>query len=313
MTITAKIIKDSINPWGKRITTYELEYPRIIHSEVMTHRQFSRNAASSRAIPIAKVIEQVKANPAMPFKWGRNVAGMQAKENVDALTEESAIGVWLAARDSAVAHAQVLTDMGLHKQVVNRLLEPFQHIKVVMTTTEYENWKWLRLHTDADPSIHELARVIEVARNKSVPEQLLEGMWHLPYVMTIEEGNKQSYFAENLIEITLEQAQKISCSSCAQVSYRKLDTSLEKAEDIYDKLVASEPVHASAFEHVAQVMTLSDSEIEKQGVTAVIVTGSSGINPYTCEDAEITKFIASGNFTGGWIQYRQLIPNNTKW
>lgn len=306
MTITAKIIKDSVNPWGKRITTFELEFPRIILPEFNTHRQFSRNAASSRAIPIAKVIEQVKTNPAMPFKWGKNQAGMQAKENVDALTEEATIGVWLAARDSAVAHAQVLTDMGLHKQVVNRLLEPFQHIKVVMTTTEYENWKWLRLHQDADPSIHELARVMEVARNESVPEQLLEGMWHLPYVTTIEEGNKQSYFGDDGVEVTLEQAQKISCSSCAQVSYRKLDTSLEKAEDIYDKLAASEPVHASAFEHVAQVVNINENV---DGITAVLTRNVDDLHT----DSEIIQNMISGNFIGGWIQYRQLIPNNTKW
>lgn len=305
MTITAKIIKDSINPWGKRITTFELEYPRLIHSEVMTHRQFSRNAASSRAIPIAKVIEQVKTNPALPFKFGKNRAGMQAKEDVDELTKDGAIGVWLAARDSAVAHAEVLVDMGLHKQVVNRLLEPFQHIKVVMTTTEYENWKWLRLHADSDPTIHELARVMEAARNESVPEQFLEGMWHLPYVMTTEEGEKQSYFGDDGIEITLEQAQKISCSSCAQVSYRKLDTSLEKAEDIYDKLVASEPVHASAFEHVAQVVSL-DGNVD--GITAVLARNADDLHT----DSEIIQNMISGNFIGGWIQYRQLVPNNVK-
>lgn len=310
MTITAKIIKDSINPWGKRITTFELEFPRIVLPEFNTHRQFSRNAASSRAIPIAKVIEQVKSNPAMPFKFGKNRAGMQAKEDVDELTKEGAIGVWLAARDSAVAHAEVLVDMGLHKQVVNRLLEPFQHIKVVMTTTEYENWKWLRKHPDADPTIYELARVMEVARNESVPEQLLEGMWHTPYVNSHTKDSIQYFWDEELVPLTLEQAQKISCSSCAQVSYRKLDTSLEKAEDIYDKLVASEPVHASAFEHVAQVIDLSKSDVE--GITAVLSRGMTDANT-EYNDADVIKNMVSGNFIGGWIQYRQLIPNNTKW
>lgn len=306
MTITAKIIKDSINPWGKRITTYELEYPRIIHSEVMTHRQFSRNAASSRAIPISKVIDQVKTNPAMPFKWGKNQAGMQAKENVDLLTEQSAIGVWLAARDSAVAHAQVLTDMGLHKQVVNRLLEPFQHIKVVMTTTEYENWKWLRLHSDADPTIYELARVMEIARNESVPDQLKEGQWHLPYVHTEVINGIQYYFAEDASQITLEQAIKISVSSCGQVSYRKLDTSLEKAEDIYQRLIDSQPVHASPCEHQAKVLHIG-SESSNEGITAF----SMSIEDAETEEAIIAGAI-SGNFIGGWIQYRQLVPNNVK-
>ena len=308
MTITAKIIKDSTNPWGKRITTWELEYPRLVHSEFMTHRQFSRNAASSRAIPIAKVIEQVKTNPAMPFKWGVNQAGMQAKENVDSLTEDSAIGVWLAARDSAVAHAQVLVDMGLHKQVVNRLLEPFQHIKVVLTTTEYANWKWLRLHTAADPTIYELARVIDVAREESTPEQLKEGHWHLPYVHTEVINSIQYYFDDNGNEISLEQAQKISVSSCGQVSYRKLDTSLEKAEDIYQRLVESKPVHASPTEHQAVVIDLQDEqEGFIKGCTAVAT------KDIDMDDAfEIAPSVISGNFTGGWLQYRQMIPDNVK-
>lgn len=308
MTITAKIIKDSINPWNKRITTFELEFPRIVLPEFNTHRQFSRNAASSRAIPISKVIEQVKTNPAMPFKWGKNQAGMQAKENVDLLTEQSAIGVWLAARDSAVAHAQVLTDMGLHKQVVNRLLEPFQHIKVVMTTTEYENWKWLRLHIDADPTIYELARVMEIARNESVPEQLKEGQYHLPYVHTEVINGIQYYFAEDASQITLEQAIKISVSSCGQVSYRKLDTSLEKAEDIYQRLIDSQPVHASPCEHQATVFH-TDGESSNEGITAF--SFSMSIEDALTDEAIIVGAI-SGNFTGGWIQYRQLIPNNVK-
>lgn len=306
MTISAKIIKDSINPWGKRITTFELEYPRIIHSEFLTHRQFSRNAASSRAIPIDKVIQQVKDNPAMPFKWGKNQAGMQAEEELTPDQQKVAEVLWLASRDEAVRYATAMQQLKLHKQVVNRILEPYQHIKVVMTTTEYENWKWLRKHKDADPTIYELARVTDEARNESVPEILQEGMWHLPYVHTEVINGIQYYFDDDAHQITLEQAQKISCSSCAQVSYRKLDTSLEKAEDIYDKLVDSEPVHASAFEHVAQVVNLDGDMI---GINAVLTRNIDDLHT----DAEIIQNMISGNFIGGWIQYRQLIPNNTKW
>lgn len=311
MTITAKIVKDSVNPWGKRITTFELEFPRIVLPEFNTHRVFSRNAASSRAIPISKVIEQVENNPAMPFKWSKNQAGMQAKEELSPDQQNAAEALWLASRDEAVRYAKVMMQLGLHKQVVNRILEPYQHIKVVMTTTEYENWKWLRLHTDADPTIHELARMIDIARNESEPEQLLEGMWHLPYVWTIEEGPKQSYFGDDGIEISLEQAQKISCSSCAQVSYRKLDTSLEKAGDIYDKLVASEPVHASAFEHVAQVMVMKDLD-DNALIDLGITSAKTDFVENPEDDTQMVKSICSGNFTGGWIQYRQLIPNNAK-
>lgn len=281
MTITSKIIADSINNIGTRITTFELEYPRIIHSEFMTHRVFSRNAASSRAIPIKSVIEQVKTNPAMPFKFGKNQPGMQAKENLEGLDLETAKALWLSARDQAVAHAEVLADMGLHKQVVNRILEPFQHIKVVMTTTEYENWKWLRLHVDADPTIYELARVMEESMQGSVPQLLNDGAWHTPYVESRVINGVQKYFSDSELqnEIDLEGALMVSSSCSAQVSYRKNDNSIEKAKMVYDRLVNSEPVHASPLEHCAMAKCVLQQ---------------------------------SGNFSGGWLQYRQLIKNNAK-
>ncbi len=158
MTVSAKVIKDSISPDGVRITTLELEYPRIIHSELMTHRVFSRNSASSRAIPVSKVIELVESNPAMPVHWGKNQAGMQAKEELDDLNKEAVRQLWLEAAKQAVSIAKVMADIGGHKQVVNRILEPFQHMKVVVTSTEWANWDWLRDHPDADPTIHALAK-----------------------------------------------------------------------------------------------------------------------------------------------------------
>lgn len=150
MTISAKVIKDSVPPQGIRITTLELEYPRIIHSELMTHRVFSRNSASSRAIPVSKVIELVESNPAMPVHWGKNQAGMQAKEELDDLKKEAVRQLWLEAAKQAVSIAKVMADIGCHKQVVNRILEPFQHMKVVVTSTEWANWDWLWDHPDAE-------------------------------------------------------------------------------------------------------------------------------------------------------------------
>lgn len=135
MTISAKVICDSISPDGIRITTMELEYPRIIHSELMTHRVFSRNSASSRAIPVSKVIELVESNPAMPVHWGKNQPGMQAKEELDPINKEAVRQLWLEAAKQAISIARVMNDLGAHKQVINRILEPFQHMKVVVTST----------------------------------------------------------------------------------------------------------------------------------------------------------------------------------
>lgn len=297
--ITAKIIKDSINPNGVRITTIEVEYPRFIHAEVMTHRMFSRNSASSRAIPVSKVIEQVENNPAEPVHWGKNQAGMQAKEELTGVTKIAVRDSWLCAAKEIANRANIMSQAGLHKQVVNRLLEPFQTMKVVITATEWNNFWWLRDHPDAQPEIQKLARVMKGEYDYSKPAMLEYGMWHLPYVRNhinnIDNKPVQLCFDESDKQISIEEAIQISCSSCAQVSYRKLDTSLEKAKDIYKKLVESEPVHASAFEHVAKCSEATSGSLE-DGWTHVDLDNGS---------------IWSGNFRD-WVQYRQLIPNHVK-
>lgn len=295
MTITAKIIADSINPRGTRITTFELEYPRIVHGELMTHRVFSRNAASSRAIPVSAMIKSIEDNPAMPSHWGKNQAGMKAKEELDDLTKEATKGVWLSACKDAVAHARVMNDMGVHKQVVNRITEAYQHMKIVLTGTEFNNWFWLRDHTDADPTIKELAQKMHELYKENKPTLLYYGQWHLPYVECTYSDYKQYYSIEGE-HISLEDAKMISASACAQVSYRKTDMSLEKARMIYKLLIESEPCHASPVEHAA--LCFGDNLCDRwpDGVTHMDRKGS----------------LWSGNFRD-WIQMRQLIPNNSKY
>src|SRR5690349_9434113 len=113
--ITARIIADSINPVGNRLTSFVCTYPRFIHSEVMTHRQFSRNAASSRAIPVQKMIERIVKEPAMPVYWGRNQKGMQASGEVGLDEKLLAVSVWFDALTDAVKHAERLLALGIHK------------------------------------------------------------------------------------------------------------------------------------------------------------------------------------------------------
>ena len=222
--------------------------------------------------------------------------------------------IWLQARDDAISHAQRLAANGLHKQIVNRILEPFQMMKVVVTATSFDNWFNLRLHPDAQPEIHELARQIYDALAVSEPMKLSYGEWHLPYIeRERDEEGELKYFVYNtdedpasevyghqyIVPLSLEQAQKISCSCCAQVSYRKSDTSIAKSEAIYDKLVNSKPVHASAFEHCATPIGYLPEKISlfPNGVTHLTWDKNTPIIP------------CSGNFTN-WIQYRQLIPSN---
>lgn len=289
--ISAKIIADSISFNGDRLTTFELEYPRFFHSEFMTHRLFSRNAASSRAIPVQKMINQVMEEPAMPVFWGINEAGMQATEEHP--DTELCVKLWKDAAKSAVASAMLLKEQKLHKQLVNRVLEPFQVMKTIVTATEYDNFFWLRCHEDAQPEIKALADMMYCEHLKNTPQQLGYKEWHLPYIFTAN-GQYFSTDEHNRTkgELSLEEAQKVSASCCAQVSYRKLDDSLEKAIRIYDQLVTTMPVHASPLEHIATPV----STVMEKGVTHV--------------DTDYNMW--SGNFKG-WIQYRQLVNDNACW
>lgn len=297
--IKAKIVADSYSAVnGKRITTFELQYPRFIHSELMTHRLFSRNAMSSRAVPIEKMIAQVAKDPAMPIHWGKNQSGMQAKEEVSGQDKygndrkELLKARWHESAKFQASFAQEFSDHGLHKQVVNRILEPFQLMKTVLTATEFDNFFWLRKHEDAQPEIKELTDKMFTAMQQDNKAELQPGDWHTPYF-------GDGYWLKGC-GIPLEDALAISSSCCAQVSYRLLDDSIEKARKVYQRLVESTPVHASPFEHCATPMQeITDDERFKphvywaKGITHVDKSGE----------------LWSGNFCG-WIQYRQLIDGN---
>lgn len=295
--ITAKIIADSYSAInGKRITTFELTYPRFIHSELMTHRLFSRNAMSSRAVPIEKMLSFVRYDPALPVHWGINQPGMQAKAELQGEEQKVVADLWQEAAQGAAYFASLLSDKGLHKQVVNRILEPFQLMKTVLTATEFDNFFWLRKHEDAQPEIKELAERMyeQLERNKLLTVELDAGDWHTPYY-------EAGYWLQD-DETPLEDALAISSSCCAQVSYRLLDDSIEKARKVYQRLVESTPVHASPFEHQATPMKIPESDywtdaiseaFDEEGITHM----DKGYNMW------------SGNLKS-WIQYRQLIDGN---
>lgn len=298
--ITAKCVAKSVSKeTGVEITTLELTYPRMVHSEILTHRMFSRNAASSRAIPISKTIEQVLENPAMPVHWGKNQPGMQAKEEI--ANPGHGENLWKYSAYVAAQNAKALDSAGLHKQVVNRILEPYVFMKTVVTATEWNNWDFLRFHGDADPTICELAHVAKLARDVEA-EALESGEWHVPY---FNSGWWKPCELEICYYENLSQALAISSSCCAQVSFRSLDPSLEKAERIFDRLVNSKPVHASPFEHQATPINTyvgrcgawenagSDIETWADGVTHMDRDGN----------------LWSGNFKS-WLQHRQIIADN---
>lgn len=298
MTITAKIITYSMNPQEIPLITFELEGPRFIHAEFMTHRMFSRNASSSRAIPVMRMIQMVRQNPAMPIHWGKNQPGMQAREELDLDLKAEAYSMWRGALHHALAHAEEMAKIGIHKQIVNRILEPFMHIKVVVTATDYKNFFALRDHEDAQPEIRELAKQMKLALEGAMPNQLKPGDWHLPYITA-----KDWSIAYNRVKygrITRDEPhqnellyvlRKASVARCARVSYMNHDGSdpdLTKDIELHDKLVVATPLHASPAEHQA---TPDDWNMNMQNGEL------SWVNPHQ-----------HGNLRG-WCQYRKMLPN----
>jgi thymidylate synthase ThyX len=239
MAYRANVLLDSVSSSGVRLTTLEVTFPRFVLAEFNTHRVFSRNSASSRAIPTSKLIERVERDPAMPLEWGRNKAGMSAS---DVLTEQEALaaqGVWLAARDDAVARARQLQDLNVHKQELNRILEPFLWHTVIVSATEWGNFFELRCAVNAQPEIRQAAsrmrEVIEASRPQPVPD----GEWHTPLLQSDE------------FSLDVETRKRISAARCARVSYLTHDGRREIGKDLelYERLRADR--HLSPFEHVA--------------------------------------------------------------
>ena len=304
MTIEVKMIADSISPDKVRLTTLQLRYPRFIHAEFMTHRVFSRNASSSRAVPVKKLIEDIKRDTAMPMHWGKNQKGMQAdEENTNDIwydgTQYSKEDGWYLARDNAIRMAEAFDKAGYHKQIVNRLLEPFSHINVLVTSTEWKNFFHLRWHKDAMPEICELAKQIYdtmyIASSPETtpnPQPLSPGEWHLPYI--IEEDRRQAQMLEasigGMVYDTHTQKILIQCSvaRCARVSYLTYEgkpPNVEQDLKLYGQLVGGDPLHASPAEH--------------QGTPDVKLFQSP---------EKWTHEREWGNFHG-WRQYRKMLPN----
>jgi thymidylate synthase ThyX len=239
--ITAKIIADSVcsENTSKRITSFILTYPRFIHAELLTHRSASRNAASSRAIPVSKFIEDVLTDPALPIHWGAAQKGMQADNEISEETKTKAMQIWNSARDAAVEHAKQLNELGLHKQVVNRIMEPFFHITTLLTATEFKNFFKLRAHKAAQPEIRELAyKMLELYESNKPVEKGI-GEWHIPF------GDKY------LDGLSTRQKLKIATARAARVSYKNFDGVVDYDKDysLHDMLVKEG--HWSPFEHSA--------------------------------------------------------------
>jgi thymidylate synthase ThyX len=298
MGFDAKVLADSVSPAGHRLTTLEATFPRFVLAEFNTHRVFSRNSASSRAIPVAKQLRRVLDDPYVPIEFGSNKPGMQAGPALTGAARDAAEAEWLAARDDAVRHVLGLITspenvaayedlhacleaaegslkeppaewLNVHKQVANRLLEPFMWHTVIVSSTTWDNFFNLRCHPDAQPEIRLIATKMREAVERSVPTRLEPDEWHLPLVG--EDEREETSSPEELA--------KVSIGRCARVSYLTHAGTRDLAADVtlYDRLLESG--HMSPMEHVARPMT----------------------------PAELEQSEWSSNFQG-WIAHRKLIP-----
>lgn len=306
----AQVILASKGPEQDPIYTIRKRYPRIIHGEVMTHRVFSRNAGSSRARPAKVTIQEIRDTPFIPWHWGKNQSGMQAFEDNDTLLRLHQDNIlshlalqnldvdetgwcdidprdgWSEAAHRAAEIAQAFADAGYHKQVFNRLLEPFSWIDVLVTATEWDNFLWLRDHEDAEPHIADLARLVKQAIDSCNIQELSPGEWHLPYITAEDLETIDREFNDGRTTV-IEIARCVSAARCARVSYKLFDGSAPSIKgdlDLYQKLVGNARIHASPMEHQA---------------TPDILVGE--------HVPEWNQPELHGNLTG-YIQFRKMIP-----
>jgi len=244
MGFSCRVEQDSISPDEVRLTTVVVTFPRCILPELLTHRAFSRNTASSRAIPVRRMIEAVERDPFIPEFWGRNQAGMQAREALPALEASEARREWEYACHLAVGRSKRMAEIGVHKQIVNRLLEPFAWTTCVISATTWDNFFEQRCHPDAEPHMQKLAWMIHGELGRSQPTQRDYYGWHLPF---ITEQERQAHPVESLC--------RWSAARCARVSYlthEGMSPSPEDDERLFQKLAGSRPIHASPLEHQAR-------------------------------------------------------------
>jgi thymidylate synthase ThyX len=255
---SAKIIADSVNICGDRLTTFEVKFHRFILPEINTHRMLSKNTSSSRAIPVNKLLEQVEEIEAYPLFWGANCKGMSAKQELSEQDQRKAKMIWRHARLMAITQVKALMalgESGVHKQTVNRLLEPFLTTTMIISGTNqpssWQNFFNQRCHESAQPEIRALADAMKAVYDARQPKQLAEGEWHLPLIKP-----------EDIAEIPdIYELIKVAVGRCARVSYLNHDGVRNLADDVklHDRLLSSKPPHLSPFEHVAQALGTSEA------------------------------------------------------
>lgn len=246
----AHVVADSISPAGDRLTTIEVTMHRFVLAELNTHRVFSRNSASSRAIPVEKQLQRIKDNPAYPVSWPCEQPGMQGGALLEGIDLYDAQQLYGEAQEHAVAQVEKYLELHphkenrLHKSVINRLLEPFMWHTVVITSSEWDNFWGLRCSPLAQPEIRVAAELMKEAYDASLPA---ECQTHLPYITDDDRWEGLGW------EKAASQSLITSVARCARVSSLHAGEAKDYAQDnrLFMTLTTADPPHSSPLEHVA--------------------------------------------------------------
>lgn len=299
----AKVMLDSMAPSGHRLTTILCTYPEFVHNELMTHRDFSRNSGSSRAIPGSKIRRSIMTDPVMPIYWGTAQKGMQPGDALDIDLSDRAAEIWLKMRDACVGGSKALDDLGVHKQYINRPMQPWKWMTTLVSATRWSNFFALRCDPMAQAEMQRLAYdirdhygvwieppslefiklslLLRDVWEMSVPRNMIAGEWHLPFITSMDWDEAIDQNTNKSPQLVLPYMQKVSTGRCARLSYLTHFGVRDLREDarLHDDLVL--PGHWSPFEHVAMAGELMDQNT------------------------------SSGNFMG-WYQYRQMFEGQCR-
>ncbi len=294
-----------------RLTTLEVVIPQIILAEFNTHHLFSRNSASTRAIPVEKMIERVMTNPFIPTRWPKNERGMMVREYhaEHSFEHERSETQWLRARDSAVAAVRVFSDpedLDVHKGIASRLLEAWMWHTVIVSSTEWTNWNALRDDPGAQLEIQVPARLMARAMERSKPFTNISATtgkdWHLPFA----EERRSATFTES------KHHQMVSTGRCAAVSFMRH----MQHDEVEDQKRGSRIVvngHMSPTEHVARAMTEEERrlyarywDVDENGRRVIVDEEVTKRKPVRGHHFDVDFFC--GNFQG-WMQFRKTLPN----
>lgn len=242
----AEIIGDAINTMtGVRLTSFQVTFHRFVLAEFNTHRMLSRNAASSRAIPVHKQVERMFKEDVQPLHWGLAQKGMQAQHELDGWRKQVARLLWSGLRFVNAVGALALAKLGTHKQIANRVIEPYTTCTMIVSATEWKNFFALRAHPDAQPEFQALAKLMQQCYNESTPKEIQPGRWYIPERYDIGE------------QYDLRTRLQAAVGKIARVSYLTHEGKADVEKDIllFNRLISGKPIHASPLEHVALATT----------------------------------------------------------